>query len=939
MATETTTIKVVADTSQAERALGSLSNTLKGLVTIGALTALTQQFIRISDEATNMQNKLGLVMQAGQTTSEMFNLMAKTANNLGAPLSDVGDLFFRIANNTKDLGLAQTDQLRVTELMTKAFMTTGLSMNEAKSAVVQFGQGLSAGVLRGEELNSVLENAPPIADAIARHFGVARGALKTMGEQGKITSKDVIAAMLAAGESIDKDFARRIPTIQNALNILSNSVGVLGKKLNEQTGANMAVSYAILILTDAIISVYDWFEKWGKVILFVVEAIAFIYVPLRIARTAFALLIGPIEWLFGLFRTGGGVIAGFGQVLTKLGEYITPITEAVGLTSFRFAQFFGILAAGASALGLGNLFAGISDLFSEDKTTAAEKYKKKLEEINKRLGIDTAKAATTATAATGGLTAEQLKNIETVRKANLDRTNSYKELLSDMQRTLTLAGYEGAEYDIQNKLLGINKDLHKAIKNDKGEIIGYTKGLTDAETKQLRTLIETSMVTEAMRDLKKSLTDSQLVLNSLALDDLDTREISLAVEKERAKLGPLFNKDMEDLITKNATNNQLVAQAVELEKQRALLSGTATPASKAQRIATVTAAIEDFSPGLKAAQEYETKRKAIDEAIYLNSIDRIEEDFSAYETILKAKKLLDENYEQTKKILQINAGAAEKSRAIQFQSEIYSAIEAAAQANATNIEVMAFQHEQRLRDIKYTAEINAATMRYADLEVLEFQHQEALKEIAIKAATDKHAMQLQMGTAENQFRKFSGDEAKAIAADRAAFEKKTELEKTGFAIDQGAQLFNALGTYNKDAFNAAKAFNIANAIMNTYMGATKALATYPPPFNFIAAAGVVAMGLAQVASIRSQQYSGRALGGPVMGNQPYLVGENGPELFTPATSGGITRNDQLGGGGTTNVTFNILANDTAGFDQLLTSRRGLITTIIADAQLERGRRS
>jgi hypothetical protein len=76
-----------------------------------------------------------------------------------------------------------------------------------------------------------------------------------------------------------------------------------------------------------------------------------------------------------------------------------------------------------------------------------------------------------------------------------------------------------------------------------------------------------------------------------------------------------------------------------------------------------------------------------------------------------------------------------------------------------------------------------------------------------------------------------------------------------------------------------------------------------------------------------------------MGNQPYLVGENGPELFTPATSGGITRNDQLGGGGTTNVTFNIVANDTAGFDQLLTSRRGLITTIIADAQLERGRRS
>jgi hypothetical protein len=127
--------------------------------------------------------------------------------------------------------------------------------------------------------------------------------------------------------------------------------------------------------------------------------------------------------------------------------------------------------------------------------------------------------------------------------------------------------------------------------------------------------------------------------------------------------------------------------------------------------------------------------------------------------------------------------------------------------------------------------------------------------------------------------------------------------------------------------------------MNTYMAATKALATYPPPFNFIAAAAAVAMGLAQVAQIRSQTYSGRALGGPVMGGQTYMVGENGPELFTPAQSGSITRNDQLGGSGDMNVNFTIIANDTAGFDQLLTSRRGLITQILADAQLERGRRA
>ena len=123
------------------------------------------------------------------------------------------------------------------------------------------------------------------------------------------------------------------------------------------------------------------------------------------------------------------------------------------------------------------------------------------------------------------------------------------------------------------------------------------------------------------------------------------------------------------------------------------------------------------------------------------------------------------------------------------------------------------------------------------------------------------------------------------------------------------------------------------------MGATKALASYPPPFNFIAAAAVVASGLAQVAQIRSQTYSGRALGGPVMGGKSYIVGENGPEMFTPTTTGSITRNGDLGKGGETNINFTIVANDSQGFDDLLIQRQGMIKQMISDAMIERGQRS
>jgi hypothetical protein len=180
---------------------------------------------------------------------------------------------------------------------------------------------------------------------------------------------------------------------------------------------------------------------------------------------------------------------------------------------------------------------------------------------------------------------------------------------------------------------------------------------------------------------------------------------------------------------------------------------------------------------------------------------------------------------------------------------------------------------------------------------------------------------------------------KKIVADRIEFEKKSTSEKTKWTLDNMQSIFAALGAQNRRAFEANKALAVASALVNTYQGATKALATYPFPFNLVAAAGAVAAGMAQVAAIRSQQYSGRSLGGPVMGGTPYIVGENGPELFTPSTTGSITRNSELQGGRNVNVNFTIVANDSQGFDQLLTSRKGVITQIISDAMLERGARS
>jgi phage-related minor tail protein len=99
------------------------------------------------------------------------------------------------------------------------------------------------------------------------------------------------------------------------------------------------------------------------------------------------------------------------------------------------------------------------------------------------------------------------------------------------------------------------------------------------------------------------------------------------------------------------------------------------------------------------------------------------------------------------------------------------------------------------------------------------------------------------------------------------------------------------------------------------------------------------MGMAQVAQIKSASFSGRAVGGSVTAGVPYMVGEQGQEMFIPSTNGQIVKNSDLSQGGASqvNVSFTINAVDTAGFDQLLASRRGQIVGMINRAMNDRGR--
>jgi hypothetical protein len=172
----------------------------------------------------------------------------------------------------------------------------------------------------------------------------------------------------------------------------------------------------------------------------------------------------------------------------------------------------------------------------------------------------------------------------------------------------------------------------------------------------------------------------------------------------------------------------------------------------------------------------------------------------------------------------------------------------------------------------------------------------------------------------------------------AEFEKKSAEEKTIFALGQAAKMTQGLASKNKAAFLANKAFMIGEAVMNTYTGATKALASHPPPFNYIAAAATVAAGMANVAQIRAQSFEGGgftgvgARAGGLDGKGGYMAMVHPNETIIDHTKNQSATSQPI------NVSFNIQANDTAGFDSLLQSRRGMITSMVQKAVNNRGKR-
>ena len=241
---------------QIERSTQSASSQIvSSLKSIGVAAAGylgTRELIAYAETWTSVQNRLKQVTVSQQELAKVSQEVFEVAQRSQAALEPTAELYQRIASTTGALGVSQTEMIRVTESISKAMSASGVSAGAAAGALVQLGQAFASGVLRGQELNSVLEQAPGLARSIADGLGVAVGDLRKLGETGSITSEKLFRAILSQTQSIDDQFARAQTTISGAFTVLENSATRAIGTLDNTLGVSRAFVTAVLDLSAAL---------------------------------------------------------------------------------------------------------------------------------------------------------------------------------------------------------------------------------------------------------------------------------------------------------------------------------------------------------------------------------------------------------------------------------------------------------------------------------------------------------------------------------------------------------------------------------------------------------------------------------------------------------------------------------------------------------------
>lgn len=318
-------------------------------VIVPTLRDVARGYADTADSVTVLRNQLQLATGSSESAAQAYERLFTIAQRSRTSFTELGNSFAAISRAGATLGLSQERLLTVTEAIGNAMTISGGSAAGMEAALVQLAQGLSAGVLRGDELNSVMEQSPRLARALAEGLGVSTGELRKLGEAGALTAQKIIGALETSAPQLIKEVQGATLTVGQAFTVLSNSTTKFIGDLDRATGASTAAANAIRALSGVV-------DTLGSTI--------------NQHQTAFAILGG----LLGGVAAAGSVAA--------VGYGVLKIAGAVGTLGAALAANPAVLAL----LGIGAVAGvGAAVVSAANRTSAGiEDAIRTLEEANRR---------------------------------------------------------------------------------------------------------------------------------------------------------------------------------------------------------------------------------------------------------------------------------------------------------------------------------------------------------------------------------------------------------------------------------------------------------------------------------------------------------------------------------------------------------------------------
>ncbi|OYQ90417.1 hypothetical protein B9T10_03605 [Wohlfahrtiimonas chitiniclastica] len=232
--------------SQSIVPMNLLSKALAGLLTVQAATHV----LSLADTMTNLNSQIRFVTASQQEAEAVQKRLLGLANSTRASLEATATLYTRTARAMKDYGKTQTEILRFTEAINNAMRVGGVGAQEQASALLQLSQALGSGVLQGDEFRSIAEAAPILLDILAKNTGVARGELKKLGSEGKLTAELLFNAISQSYDELKKQAAEMPATIESSMTVVRNNIMQFSQDILNQTGITQGISSTLLYVAN-----------------------------------------------------------------------------------------------------------------------------------------------------------------------------------------------------------------------------------------------------------------------------------------------------------------------------------------------------------------------------------------------------------------------------------------------------------------------------------------------------------------------------------------------------------------------------------------------------------------------------------------------------------------------------------------------------------------